>query len=82
MKRTPATPSPTFGTSSEACNGARPAFRAAICSAKSAYSWANASRYPSGCPDGMRLACFADAVAAAPARLMVTGGLPYGAKRR
>jgi hypothetical protein len=36
MKRTPATPSFTFGTSSDEGAGARPAFRAAICSAKSA----------------------------------------------
>src|SRR6266850_3523594 len=36
MKRTPSTPSSTLGTSSDAGIGARRAFRAAICSAKSA----------------------------------------------
>src|SRR5437588_13104838 len=82
INSTPSTPSFTPGTSREEAAGARPAFRAAICSAKSAYSCANASRYPSGCPEGMRLACFADAVAPAPARLIVTGGLPYGVNRR
>ena len=63
MKYTPRAPSSAVGKSPSSGSGASPAARAAIVRIALAYTLANASWNPSGCPDGSRVACRAAGVA-------------------
>ena len=67
-KARPATPSATVGSQRAASGTGWPVCSARICRAASRYSWANASRYPSGWPAGTRVAWRAAALSTRPGR--------------